>query len=212
MSEPRGLLLNVLQRVRGRRKHLADEDLLSLVERAAGHPHLESCGSCAARHAELLCLFSELDGLHVEADAAFDVERLAHQRAHILRRLERNHGPARVLRFPAAAEAARGLGLIGGSGRRWVAAAAIGGLLVGIFSGRFLTHRPADAGPGFPAAPAYQEASRMPRSASQPSIVPADLRGLAGDEILYDEVETALARQPVTELTAIDAITPAARD
>lgn len=205
-------MLNAWQQFRERRRHLPDEVLLVLAEQASGHAHLASCDRCAARHAELLCLMADLDDLHPDADAAFDAERLAHQRAHILRRLDRNHGPARVLPFPAAAEGARGLPLIGAGGRRWVAAAAIGGLLVGVFSGRFLTHRPGEPASSFQGAPAFQEAFRAPRPGPQPAVIPADLRNPAGDEIIFDEIETALARHPVSELTAIDAITPAARD
>jgi hypothetical protein len=42
-------------------------------------------------------------------------------------------------------------------------------------------------------------------------VVPAELRTSGRDEVLLEEVETALARPRVQELTAIDAITPAAR-
>lgn len=192
----------VFSRVVRRLRHPSDEDLLALIERATPDAHVEACDRCATRHAELLCAIAEIDALHAEADAAFDAERLMHQRTHILRRLDRNNGPARVLRFPAAA-AARGMTMIGAAGRRWVAAAAIGGLVVGIFSGRLLTHRASTT-----------TARQAPLTAiSRPvagAIVPADLRP-GVDEVLLAEVDAALSRPPISELSAIDAITPAAR-
>jgi hypothetical protein len=196
-------LTGLLRQLGRRMRHLSDEDLLALIESATSDAHLDGCDRCATRHAELLCVIAELDVVHAEADAAFDEERLLHQRTHILRRLDRNNGPARVLPFPAAAEGARGMHVLSVAGRRWVAAAAIGGVLVGIFSGRLITHRSA-ANP--------VEAMRQARTATvNPAIVPADLRGARRDEILLEEVDTALSHLRVDELSAIDAITPAAR-
>ncbi len=199
----------MIQRAGRRMRHLSDEDLLALIESATSDAHLETCARCATRHAELLCAFADLDGIHAEADAAFDDERLLHQGTHILRRLDRNHGPARVLPFPAAADEARGMRLFAAAGRRWVAAAAIAGLVVGVFSGRlFMAHRTSqdatDAG-----RRAYGSSVR--RSLVGPVLVPAELRASGVDEVLLEEVETALARPRVYELTAIDAITPATR-
>ncbi len=189
-------------------RHLSDEDLLALIERTASDPHLEGCERCSVRHAELLCVIADLDVIHAEADASFDEERLLHQRTHILRRLEKNHGPARVLPFPAAAEGAGAIRVFASAGRRWIAAAAIAGLVVGIFSGRFLTHRSSE-----PTTEALRQIydSSVRRSAVRPVIVPAELRSSGRDEVLLEEVEMALARPRVQELTAIDAITPAAR-
>lgn len=195
----------MIQRLGRRMRHLSDEDLLALIESATSDAHLDGCDRCATRHAELLCLIAEIDVVHAEADAVFDEERLLHQRTHILRRLDRNNGPAKVLRFPAAADGERAIHVMSAAARRWVAAAAIAGVLVGIFSGRLLTRRAESDG----------DAMRTPRTIAvariaSPAIVPADLRS-GVDEILLDEVESALAQPRVTELVAIDAITPAAR-
>ncbi len=198
-------LARLLRQLGRRMRHLSDEDLLALVERATPHAHLDSCDRCATRHAELLCVVAELDIVHAEADAVFDDQRLLHQRTHILRRLDRNHGPARVLPFPAAMEGARSMHVLSAAGRRWVAAAAIGGVLVGIFSGRLLTHR-SDRTPSEP----IREARSV---AVSRGIVPADLRGPGREEAILEEVDFVLAHPhpPVGELRAIDAITPAAR-
>lgn len=206
MSEAYGLT-GLIQRAGRRMRHLSDEDLLALIESATSDAHLDGCPRCATRHAELLCVIADLDIIHADADAVFDDERLLHQRTHILRRLDRNHGPARVLPFPAAVDRAGGMHIFASAGRRWVAAAAIGGLVVGIFSGRLFTHR--DEESATPARQAYSAVAR--RGPARPALVPADLRTTGGDEVLLEEVESALARPRVHELSAIDAITPAAR-
>lgn len=208
MMAETGRLTGIFHRVNRRMRHLADEDLLALVERATSDAHLDGCERCAVRHSELLCIIADLDVLHAEADGVFDEERLLHQRTHILRRLEKNHGPARVLPFPAAAEGGGAIRVLASAGRRWVAAAAIAGLVVGIFSGRLLTHRTDEASPD--ALREFYDAS-VRRSVTRTPIVPAELRTSGRDEVLLEEVESALARPRVQELTAIDAITPAAR-
>lgn len=201
-------LTRIAHRIGRRMRHLGDEELLALIESATSDAHLESCQRCAVRHAELLCVIADLDVVHAEADAVFDEERLLHQRTHILRRLEKNHGPARVLPFPAAAESVGGIRVFASAGRRWVAAAAIAGLVVGIFSGRLLTHRSDQAtSDGLPQA--YSASVR--RAMSRPVVVPAELRTNGRDEMLLEEVESAVAQPRVDELIAIDAITPAAR-
>jgi hypothetical protein len=201
-----GRFIGMLQNLGRRMRHLSDEDLLALIESATSDAHLDGCERCSTRHAELLCVIAEIDVVHQEADAAFDEERLLHQRTHILRRLDRNNGPARVLRFPAATDGERSIHVMGAGARRWVAAAAIGGLLVGVFSGRLLTRR-TDSDP----ADAMRRGRALSVVRTTPGVLPADLRQVSGDEILLDEVESALASPHVTELLAIDAITPAAR-
>lgn len=204
MSEATGLT-GLIRRAGRRMRHLTDEDLLALIDSATSDAHLDACSRCATRHAELLCVIADLDVIHADADAVFDDERLLHQRTHILRRLDRNHGPARVLPFPAAVDRARGMRIFAATGRRWIAAAAIGGLIVGVFSGRLITHRT----DGETSTPSQAYATAARRSAARPVLVPADLR--TGDEVLLEEVESALSRPRVHELSAIDAITPAAR-
>jgi hypothetical protein len=206
-----GRLTAKLRQLGHRMRHPSDEDLLALIESATSDAHVDGCERCSTRHAELLCLIAEIDVIHSEADAVFDEERLLHQRTHILRRLDRNNGPARVLRFPAGAEGERSMRVMSSVARRWVAAAAIGGVLVGIFSGRLLTRR-TDGDP----AEAMRQARAISatRGAASPGIVTADLRGASPglyDELLLDEVDSALSQRRVHELVAIDAITPAAR-
>jgi hypothetical protein len=96
--------------------------------------HVETCASCGVRYQAVR---THLDGAAVAslyaADAVFTEERLARQRERIMRRID-VHG-ARVLPFPAAEPEARG-STRSPSARRWVAAAAAAGLLVGLTAGR----------------------------------------------------------------------------
>lgn len=189
-----------------RHRHLTDDELLTLVERASDAPGLDDCEICSTRHAQLLCVVADLDGLHSAADTLFDDKRLAHQRAHILRRLERNHGPARVLPFPAAAPASgSGPSRVHGQGRRWMAAAAIGGLMVGLFTGRMLNPREGSE------LMTRARGAEVQGAPVQGDIMPADLRSSGVDDLLLGEVEAALTRRHPIELRAIDAITPVAR-
>lgn len=189
-----------------RHRHLTDEQLLSLVASASGDAHLASCERCANRHAELLCAIGDLDDLHAEADAAFDEHHLARQHAQILKHIDRNHGPARVLHFPALTAAVHhGQSL----GRRWVAAAAIAGLMVGIFAGWRLDHDAIRARQQQMAAQARTTEREL--ADARGVIVSADRRTTINDERLLVEVDAAVSRPRVKELTAIDALTPSAR-
>lgn len=190
-----------------RPRHLADEQLLALIETASGDAHLSTCERCANRHAELLCAIGDLDEFNAEADAAFDEHHLARQHAQILRHIDRNHGPARVLHFPALTSA-----IPHGQpfGRRWVAAAAIAGLIVGAFAGWRLDHEALRARQARMAA-AQARTSERQFTQGGSVIVPADHRRVGSDERLLVEVDAAVTRPRVKELTAIDALTPSAR-
>jgi anti-sigma factor RsiW len=189
-----------------RQRHLSDEQLLSLIESGSGDAHLSTCERCANRHAELLCAIGDLTELHAEADGIFDEHHLARQHAQILKHIDRNHGPARVLHFPAVAPAIQHGQPFG---RRWVAAAAIAGLMVGIFAGWRLDHDTLGARSHQITAEARPSAG--PLAGGHDGIVSAKNRKVVNDETLLVEVDAAVANPRVKELKAIDALTPAAR-
>ena len=133
--------MSLLNRL-GMNRHVTDADLMAVwadgrvgesLQTAAGS-HVRECSACRAR---LTSLSSWLDGLRTdarqEADEAFPRERLIAQHGQILRRLEAMERPARVLAFPRFANAisARDVGR-----QRWIAAAAVAGLVVGIGLGQ----------------------------------------------------------------------------
>jgi anti-sigma factor RsiW len=115
--------------------------------------HLADCPACAARAAEADAVWDRLrEAAAAEADAAFTDTRLARQRAAVLRRLDPEAQPARVLTFPHAARQASPARRVA---MRWVAAAAVAGLALGVSAGRVLDRWPRGAGaPGVQAGPA----------------------------------------------------------
>jgi hypothetical protein len=202
--------------------HLADDRLIDVyfaeceVEESVeadetARRHLGACASCARRYQ----LISEpLERLREQAaraaDAVFTNERLSTQRERILRRLEAAEHPARVILFPFASSSRRA----GGGVRimkRWVAAAAAAGLLVGLGLGRLATIN----------SPAVQQAPRASLMAAngavraQPTIRPvpgssnSTIGDYAGDEAFLLALDDAVNRRvSIAELQAIDALTP----
>jgi hypothetical protein len=128
-------------------RHLSDDRLIELSTGAGaaapgsvagGDVHLRECAGCQSRYLELASLLDEITtAATTEADAAFSDERLARQHARILQRVEQDGRPGRLIAFPAAQthtpllQRARPFS-------RWVAAAAVAGLLVGLLAGQFL--------------------------------------------------------------------------
>lgn len=137
---------------------------------------------------------TSVDAMVAEADAAFDARRLTRQRAAIARRVaQRALGVhARVLRFPGAVVRTAAAH----PWRRWVAAAAVTGLVAGTVAGRFL--------------PLTGSSDRVARVGSAPSvrIAPATLRMSPGDEAFLLEFDAALSGRPGAPLRALDALTP----
>jgi hypothetical protein len=165
--------------------------------------HLATCRRCRAVADRAVSLLAEARAqAEHDADEVFTEAVLDRQRAHVMRRLEQNGHPARVLPFPAPSLAFPGTSQVV---RRWVAAAAAAGLLVGALAGRFVTLR--QEGRLAPvAAPAM--ATAAPRSQAAPAaaaVTTADDR--SGDEAFLVELE--VARSPRIEpLQALDAMTP----
>lgn len=186
------------------------EDGAAPVE--AARRHLESCPSCARRYE----LISEpLERLREQAvsaaDAVFTNERLNAQREHILHRLEATEHPARVIPFPFAPsgrQAGAGVRIM----RRWVAAAAAAGLLVGLGLGRLAT----PVGPQVPRT-SLVAANRaiQPRPAIRPAPGSSEsaIGSYTGDEAFLSALDEAVNRRvSIAELRAIDALTPHVRE
>ncbi|MCX6539741.1 MAG: hypothetical protein NT151_12525 [Acidobacteria bacterium] len=198
------------------KRHLDDNTLVRryLAERgldvleAADEPllrHLAHCSSCHARYGALSAALDESRDLAVErVDAAFTADRLAHQRERIMRRIEAQNG-ARILAFPAAAPAVRAP-LHARPVMRWVAAAAIAGVMVGVTAGRYLNVLDFAAGSRSTSrntvavAPGAQRSVPVMRAVgtSQPQ---------ANDDEFLSEVDGAIAEPRTSELAAIYALT-----
>ena len=201
--------------------HLADEALLARLfcpvgtpaepgeSRAALDAHLDTCEICANRLAELTTFLDDItEENELAFAAAFPTDRLAVQRARILRRLStvsEQRRPARILRFPAIARPA--LATVHAAGR-WLGAAAATGLLVGLGIGQFVHfHPPSDAPDQSAAAAVVSEdtSSGSQTFRSFPTDVDVD------DEAFMNEVELVLSSPQVQELSTLDAITPRIR-
>jgi hypothetical protein len=204
------------------RSHLADDRLIDvyfaeceveegLEDVETARRHLETCTSCARRY-ELISEPLERLREHsvAAADAVFTNERLNTQREHILHRLEAAEHPAKVLHFPSASSS-RNAGTGVSVMKRWVAAAAAAGLLVGVGLGRLAVNSPAQK------PPASLMAANRPVQA-QPAIRPAPgssaaAGNYAGDEAFLSALDDAVNRRvSIAELRAIDALTPHVRD
>ncbi|MEK6630583.1 MAG: hypothetical protein AABY89_07600 [Acidobacteriota bacterium] len=188
------------------RRYLADRGLDALG--TGDEPllrHLAQCPSCSSRYEAVQALLDDSREVPVaDADAAFTVDRLAHQRDRILRRVEAHITGARVLSFPAAMQASASPWR-SPAAMRWITAAAAAGLIVGLTAGRYWH---VDAGTG-----GTQEVRRSaPASAGSPGratpvIRAVNLRSVAADDDLLSAVDMALAGPGTDELRAIDAFT-----
>jgi len=204
----------------GAMRHLSEDRLIELalaVARAGtepgadpAEPHLQRCDRCSRRLRELSSfvadVFRSADGAY---EQTFPAERLAAQRERVLRRLERtvNRHAARVLPFPLAA-GSRAPSPVRARRWRWLPAAAVAGLVVGITIGQALRV------PWF-----LGETTTPRRSAYDPLLEVAEAELLApyapnvlGDEEFLAELDRALSAPQVSELAAIDAITPQVRE
>ena len=163
---------------------------------------LQHCEPCRERYAQLLTSIHDLrDEALAEADAAFTPERLAAQRAHILRRLENADRPARVLPFPVSYRSAPPRRP---AARRWIAAAAAAGLLAGAAAGHFLD--PWSSARRFVGTDANRGVGIMTQSRANPAL--SGLSAANDEDLLLDEVDQALEAPVILELEAIDALTP----
>ncbi len=204
-------MINPLKRGR----HLDDAALAELwtattLGEAPAGEHLDECASCRARYMALAAWLDTLrDGAVAEADEAFPAERLAAQQAHIFRRLEAMERPARVIAFPRFA---RPTGAHHSNARRWIAAAAVAGLVIGLAGGQMLDlrHRIGSTSATFTPPGATGTISDT-RAASGAGYVPVRL---SSDEAILMDIGTesaAYAHMP-EPLQALDGLTPRARD
>ena len=168
--------------------------------------HLAHCPACDTRYETLSAEFDATrDAALAEADAVCTADRMERQRDRILRRVDALHAGPRVLPFPAAIQnghAAPQPRVF----RRWVAAAAVAGLLVGLGAGRMIfngastTATTADArqqaAPGAPAS--LRQAPTMRALHVEPAV---------NDEEFLSEIEMATAAPRTRELRAIYAFT-----
>lgn len=207
--------MSLLSRL-GLNRHVTDADLVTVWTDAASGgsaptaagTHVRECATCRAR---LTSLSTWLESVRAdarrEADEAFPRERLAAQQAQILRRLEAMGRPAKVLAFPRFTRAisVRHVGR-----QRWIAAAAVAGLVVGIGLGQVVDFRRVINRPDGFADLRAQIARTAP--AGRLGVQPVNASSSEDEVFLYDrEPSLSTARFPES-LRSLHEITPSARD
>jgi len=197
--------------------HLGDDELLELLIPAlsaaqprAAQAHLDRCDACRDRSVQLQTFLTGLTDTNEPCLAgAFPLDRLATQRERIMRRLRRTIEPAkvgRVLTFPALARPA--LANVHRA-RRWLAAAAAAGLLVGVSVGQFLHFHPE------PAMSAQDTSVDTPITTSEPrrpSTASVAEPALEYEDAFLDELELVLSSPQVPQLSLLDELTPRVRE
>lgn len=167
-------------------RHFGDDD--PLVEQ-----HMARCHVCAAREQALeACLGDDRKRIVRAADAYFTPTRLDTQRAAVLARLDAPRR-ARVLTFPATAEAAGPAARFTPTWHRWAAATAAA-VMVTV------------AGAGW----LVEESRRTPFRSTDTTV--AQSRTTTGawaepDDAALAAIDVALARPGAAELRALDALT-----
>jgi hypothetical protein len=197
------------------RNHPADDRLIALYfgdaegtadEDRSVRQHVHGCETCTWRYAELTAPLGRLRAdAASEADEIFTASRLDAQRTAIHERLEQGARASRVIPFPAS-RPTLDRAVIARPMFRWVAAAAAAGLLVGVSAGRFLR---LDGGFDASARPVARQAVAVPQPVRT---VEAVSENSAADEAFLSEVDAAVSRQRIAALSALDDLTPHARE
>jgi hypothetical protein len=191
-------------------RHLRDDQMIAVYidaeprfgRRDRKLSHLQWCARCAQRYQQFVEQLTDArEDAAAEADAMFTPARLEAQRLQILHRLEHaSHPAARVIPFPS--HGGQNLSIFTGSQvRRWIAAAAAAGLLIGLTVGRMTDFRTAPQGRVVTlTAPAPAPPPEAPRPA-------VDTR--PNEEEILSRAEQAQGMLQVpAELEALGAITP----
>lgn len=174
------------------RGHLSDTALIELSTcddaPVSSRAHLASCPVCQARHAQVSELLATCGDMATrEADARFTPDRLARQHARILQRLDQDGRPARVIAFPVVQ--AYDIPVRRRPASRWIAAAAVAGLLIGLVAGRL--------------GPARSLPSQM--TATHAGVAPETM--MSDDELL-GQIERAIDGPSGRSLRPLDELTP----
>ncbi len=139
---------------------------------------------------------------HAEADAHFDERALEVQRQRILQRIEQAGQRARVLHFPTTTTATRPS--VAGVSRRWISAAAVAGLFIGLGTGQLLHVIPGDNWVNRDTATRPTAASPAGRLAVVPAVA---ITSADADDALLDAIEVAVTSRGASELRALDDLT-----
>jgi len=194
--------------------HLSDDRLIEVclleAPSVAEQQHLGSCARCDARRARLQGLLDDVSVTAVaEADAAFPQERLTRQQARILAHLQHEGRPARVIAFPAGhphepmASRTR-------PSTRWIAAAAVAGLVIGVIAGRFGHDFPLLRRPGSAPVVVSRSAEAPELRAAGGTVTLREVSAAISDEEFLSQIEIAIDGPSTAALQPLDDLTPRA--
>ena len=225
------------------RRHPSADSLLALalgttdtartdVEAAS---HVQTCGPCEHRFKTLTTELAAMPAVANDGfEQVFTPERLQAQRARIGHRLEQLVGmvePARVLAFPVSGQTLR---QFDSRPVRWLAVAAVAGVLLGVSVGQLIPYHPFvaptttatdSANTTAPVAALDETAGTFdmtgtielppsendaPTQASPLSLV--EFAALVAEEGFLTNLDLALTSHRISELASLDALTPRVRD
>ena len=185
-------------------RHLSDDRLIELG--LTGNPsapeqqHLGACPVCESRRAATARVLEEVSIVaHEDADEVFTAERLARQQSRIFQRIDHEGRPARVIAFPAAQEAPSVVSRTRPASR-WIAAAAVAGLVVGLAAGRLAPDTRRALGGGRQTTTVVTTAPAQALTAATP----------LSDDQLLGEIELAINGRGGPSLQPLDELTPRA--
>jgi hypothetical protein len=202
------------------RSHLSDDRLIEMCMlgareedsvSSAEQQHLSACARCDARRVRLQRLLDEVsDASAIEADAAFPPERLTRQIGRILAHLQHEGRPARVIAFPAGHNHQEPLASRTRPGSRWIAAAAVAGLVVGVIAGRF-GHDYSLGRPG-PSRVIVARTAEQPELRAAAGATIREVTASISDEEFLNQIEMAIDAPAAAALQPLDDLTPRAWD
>ena len=200
------------------RRHADDAALLELLvpdPNTTAHEtrtwaHIRACETCRARATEWRHV---LEGLGEVGPYSFDELVSSHhldtQRRRVMGRIERLYAPpqeAHVLRFPAATRPAISRVRLA---TRWMSAAAVAGLLVGVTIGQFVHLHPEWPRLGTP----RETLVAQPEEEEGPGTAAVALAAARTPTAsLLDQVDLVLTTPQIAELTSLDEFTPRIRE
>lgn len=188
-----------------RRNHLSEERLaemcLTEAPSSSEQQHLGACSACETRRVSLAHVLGEIaQAASEDAAAALSAERLAKQQLRIMKRLEHEGRPGRVISFPAH-QPLEAAALRTRPASRWIAAAAVAGLIIGVAAGRI----------------GYNPSRVLLSSQALSSPAPTRPAGVAAmrtvsttisDDELLGRIELAIDGRGGASLQALDDLTP----
>ena len=192
--------------------HLSDERLIEVcvleVPSPAEQQHLSACARCDARRIRLQRLLDDVsETAAAAADAAFTPERLTRQQARILAHLQREGRLARVIAFPAGHAPHESVVSRTRPGSRWIAAAAVAGLVVGVIAGRF-GHDYSFGRPGAARVIVARTAEQPELRATGTTPTILEVTASISDDEFLNQIEMAIDAPAAAALQPLDDLTP----